>query len=157
MAQMNACKGKGGCRTCKGKACKPGRKIGFIARDQAEKSIAELDLSMVKMKLMDRNEGEDWDIRKVNDIEIRYKRFLLLYATVSEYSIVPTPDIDTMWHYHILDTQAYAKDCDKIFGEFLHHFPYFGLRGPRDAADLEQAFNATRSLYEEMFGASYLD
>jgi len=153
---MQACKGKGGCRSCKGKACKPGANLGRITRKRAEQAIAELDLNMVKMKLMDKTEGKGWDPDKVNDIELRYKRFLLLNATVPDVDIVPTTDVDTMWHYHILDTQAYAMDCQRIFGEFFHHFPYFGLRGPEDAADLQRAFTATCALYERTFGSSYL-
>ncbi len=155
--QMQACTGKGGCHTCKGKACKPGGNLGRIDRDRAEKAIAELDLTMVKMKLMDKAEGKGWDLDKVNDIEVRYKRFLFLNATVPDVDLVPTSDVDTMWHCHILDTQAYAVDCEKIFGEFFHHFPYFGLRGPEDAADLQRAFKATCALYEETFGSRYLD
>ncbi|MFA5936065.1 MAG: glycine-rich domain-containing protein-like [Patescibacteria group bacterium] len=154
--QMQACKGKGGCTTCKGKACKPSINLGRIPRERAETAIAELDLTMVKWKLMDKNEGKGWDCDKTDDVEVRYKRFLLLNATVPNIDIVPTVDVDTMWHYHILDTQAYAVDCEKIFGEFFHHFPYFGLRGPEDAADLQRAFRATCALYEETFGSSYL-
>ena len=37
---------------------------------------------------------------------------------------VPTIDIDLFWHQHILDTRAYAKDCQKVFGQFLHHFQF---------------------------------
>ncbi len=154
--QMSACTGKGGCCTCKGKACKPGTRLGQISRDHVEKATAELDLTMIKWKLMDKTEGKGWSREKVDDVEIRYKRFLLLNATFPDMDIVPTSDVDTMWHYHILDTQAYATDCQKIFGEFFHHFPYFGLRGPEDAADLQQAFTATCALYEKTFGASYL-
>jgi hypothetical protein len=154
--QMQACKGKGGCHTCKGKACKPGVRIGRVSLDHAEKSIAALDLTMVKMKLMDKKEGKGWDQDKVDDIETRYRRFLLLNATVFDTDIVPTTDVDTMWHYHILDTQAYAEDCQEIFGEFFHHFPYFGLRGPEDAEDLQRAFAETCALYERRFGTSYL-
>lgn len=153
--QMQACTGKGGCVNCKGKACKPGVRLGRISRDHAEKAIAALDLTMVKRKLMDKNEGKGWSQDKVDDVDVRYRRFLLLNATVPDVDIVPTTDVDTMWHAHILDTQAYAVDCEMIFGEFFHHFPYFGLRGPEDAADLQRAFTATCALYEQTFGASY--
>lgn len=153
--QMQACKGKGGCHTCKGKACKPGANLGLIPRDQAEKAIATLDLTMVKMKLMDPKEGKGWDRDQTDRVEVRYKRFLLLNATVPDADIVPTTDVDDMWHYHILDTQAYATDCQQVFGEFFHHFPYFGLRGPEDAKDLQRAFAETCALYERTFGEPY--
>lgn len=39
--------------------------------------------------------------------------------------LVPTRDIDTVWHYHILDTHKYASDCKVVFGYFLHHNPNY--------------------------------
>lgn len=56
------------------------------------------------------------------------------------------------WHYHILDTRAYHKDCDTVFGHYLHHFPYFGMRGEHDAIDLKNAFLAPKEKYRETFG-----
>jgi hypothetical protein len=57
-----------------------------------------------------------------------------------------------MWHYHILDTRAYHGDCQRVFGGYFHHFPYFGLRGDDDARRLQAAFAKTKALYEETFG-----
>src|SRR5439155_1429263 len=34
----------------------------------------------------------------------------------------------------------------------LHHFPYFGMRGEEDAANLAEAGNTTNRLYEKEFG-----
>lgn len=58
-----------------------------------------------------------------------------------------------MWHHHILDTHAYAPDCQSVFGHFLHHFPYWGMRGEEDKAELYSAYAATLQLYEQHFGA----
>ena len=60
--------------------------------------------------------------------------------------------MDTMWHYHILDTRAYVKDSQELFGGYFHHFPYFGLRGEEDAKNLETTFGKTKDLYETFFG-----
>jgi hypothetical protein len=49
---------------------------------------------------------------------------------------------------HILDTQAYREDCQRLFGVFYDHYPYFGLNGPEDAANLEAAYDVTLTLYE---------
>jgi hypothetical protein len=65
--------------------------------------------------------------------------------------IVPTKDLDKVWHAHILDTVKYEADCNEIFGTFLHHFPYFGLRDDDDAKNLQAAFANTRSLFQEHF------
>lgn len=76
-----------------------------------------------------------------------------------------------MWHAHILFTQKYAADCDRIFGSFLHHFPTVdedetaaaasvpgdatapemeGLKFPADEKASDYA--AMLALYESEFG-----
>jgi hypothetical protein len=44
------------------------------------------------------------------------------------------------------------QDCDAIFGEFLDHFPCFGMRGDNDAQDLADAYGDTLEAYERDFG-----
>ena len=116
--------------------------------------LEELDLEPIKVKLMDAEEGEGWTLEEADEAEIWYKRFLLLNFKYPDQSIIPTKIIDAFWHQHILDTQKYAEDCECVFGYFLHHFPYFGLRGEEDAANLEKAFQLTLPLFEKEFGAS---
>jgi hypothetical protein len=47
-------------------------------------------------------------------------------------------------------------DSDIIFGGYFHHFPYFGLRGDEDKKNLEDAFEATKQLYEVVFNEPML-
>ena len=54
----------------------------------------------------------------------QYKRFLNLKIKYPNLNLVPTDDIDMIWHAHILDTEQYAKDCANLFGTFLHHNPF---------------------------------
>lgn len=35
----------------------------------------------------------------------------------------PTHVVDIFWHTHILFTRKYFKDCEAIFGQYLHHEP----------------------------------
>lgn len=60
--------------------------------------------------------------------------------------------VDEFWHQHILDTHAYHEDCEVIFGNYLHHFPYFGMRGEADAKALEDAYADTLERYRASFG-----
>ncbi len=113
--------------------------------------IAALDFSMIKMKLQEPEEGEDWTPEQCESAEVEYKRYLQLCKTYGP-GIVPNKIMDTFWHYHILDTRAYHTDCDLIFGGYLHHYPYFGMRGEQDATDLEQGFILTKQRYLETFG-----
>ena len=115
-------------------------RIGFLVSRGIDSDIAEIDLEMVKMKMTDPDEGAGWTVEQCDDAEVEYKRFLALcrkfpYPT---YSIVPNKIMDMMWHYHILDTRAYCRDCDKVFGRYFHHFPYFGMRGDERRARVEE-------------------
>jgi hypothetical protein len=100
---------------------------------------------------MDPEEGQGWSREYVNQMAIEYKRFLTLSVKYSEETIAPSKDVDKFWHGHILDTMKYAEDCQNVFGYFLHHFPYFGMRGEEDAANLAEAGRTTKRLYEEEF------
>lgn len=115
-------------------------------------SIAAIDLSMVKMKMKDAAEGVGWSVQQCESAEVEYKRFLHLNLIHPKASIVPNKIMDTMWHYHILDTRAYHKDSEKVFGGYFHHYPYFGMRGENDKKNLMNAFEQTKMLYEMAFG-----
>lgn len=121
----------------------------------AMERVVAIDLGMVKLKLMDADEGPGWSPEFADHVELRYRRYLCMVHLAPDRSIVPTRDIDTFWHQHILDTRAYAADCDRAFGSFLHHFPYFGMRGEADAQNLLSSFEQTKALYEELFGMPY--
>lgn len=114
--------------------------------------LDDLDLGPIKVKIM-HEDGLSRD--EVIELEKEYKRFLTLIYLHPSRSIVPTTDIDRMWHAHILDTAKYAEDCDQLFGFFLHHFPYFGLRGDEDEQQLIDSFNETQRLYTTVFGEPY--
>jgi hypothetical protein len=115
-------------------------------------AVFALDLDAIKFKLMDTREGHGWSREEADRHELEYRRFLALIAKYPEEAITPNGDVDKFWHGHILDTMKYAEDCEQVFGYFLHHFPYFGMRGDEDAADLADAAARTRSLYEQEFG-----
>lgn len=116
-------------------------------------AIGMLDLDPLKIKLMDLEEGHGWTRAKADRMGIEYKRFLMLMAKYPQQIIVPSRDVDRFWHAHILDTLKYAQDCDRIFGYFLHHFPYFGMRGVEDAANLAAAASTTAQLHALEFGS----
>ncbi|MBA2664111.1 MAG: TauD/TfdA family dioxygenase [Bradymonadaceae bacterium] len=119
-------------------------------------AVAAIDLSMVKMKMQDPEEGKGWSQIQCDEVELEYKRYLTLNLRHADKPIVPTAEMDTMWHYHILDTRAYHADSQRVFGEYFHHFPYFGMRSDDDEADLSAAFKETCTLYRQEFGEDLL-
>ena len=116
--------------------------------------IWELDLEPICVKLCDEHGGHKWTVEKALLGVEEYKKFLYLTVSRSE-TIVPTEFVDEVWHTHILDTMKYAEDCNKAFGFFLHHFPYFGIRSAADQALLQRTFKETAWIYQQEFGTSY--
>jgi hypothetical protein len=112
----------------------------------------DLDLVMVRFKLANPEEGEAWTPEQLDLAEGEYRKFLALCMAYPEEAIVPCRLVDQFWHQHILDTRAYREDCQRMFGFFYDHYPYFGLNGPDDAANLEAAYEVTLRLYELNFG-----
>ena len=123
---------------------------------KTQELVGSIDLEPIKFNLVSREEGPGWTIAKTKLIETWYRKFLTLVKIYPDQTIVPTKDIDTFWHYHILDTRKYMDDCDKIFGNYFHHFPYFGSRGEEDRANLDKTFLVTQELFEKRFGESPL-
>ena len=110
-----------------------------------------LDLNPIKMKLMHAASGEGWSETRANAVETEYRRFLFLMKKYPDAGASPTVDVDTFWHYHILDTMKYARDCDAAFGFFLHHYPYVGIAAGTESEHV-QAGERMRALYETEFG-----
>jgi hypothetical protein len=119
-------------------------------------TIAALDLDPIKVKLMHKESGEGWSLEQATAVEFEYRRFLCLMKLFPHEPVAPLFDVDIFWHYHILDTMKYAADCEQIFGYFLHHFPYAGLRGEDDEAAHLRVGARMQELYEATFGESYI-
>jgi len=59
------------------------------AAKKAMSLINSIDLTMMKKKLMDKEEGQGWDEEFTAYAEIRYKRYLCLQFLYPEKSIAP--------------------------------------------------------------------
>jgi len=118
--------------------------------------IQNLDLSMIKLKLQDHEEGQGWTADECDSIEIEYKKYLALKRHYPQKDIVPHKQVDIFWHQHILDTEKYANDCENLFGYFLHHYPYFGMNGKEDAQNLADAFEETKQMHLYHFNEDYI-
>lgn len=52
---------------------------------------------------------------------IRYKKFLWLKTQLPDEIIVPTYDIDAVWHTHMSHPRNYGTVCRKLFGRIFTH------------------------------------
>jgi hypothetical protein len=111
-----------------------------------------LDLSNIRMKLADREEGKGYGPDHLDLMEQEYRRFLAMHLAFPDAEIVPCKLVDEIWHCHILDTIAYRDDCEAIFGKFLDHYPYFGMQSAGEAQELKDAYGDTLEIYEREFG-----
>lgn len=119
-------------------------------------NLKATDFGPIAFKLMNPDDGPGWTLEQVTRGIEQYRRFLMLKHFYPHTSIVPTREIDKVWHCHILDTEKYREDCQKLFDQYLDHFPYLGIRDEADRENLDKSFNETQSLFEELFGAGAL-
>lgn len=116
---------------------------------QAKQYINQIDFSSIIGKMVQR---DGWLKSDALQVCALYRKYLFLRRKYShQYQLPPTKEIDTLWHYHILDTKKYREDCDAIFGEYHDHYPYFGFDEYSDHVDLNKAFLDTQRLYSQEF------
>lgn len=106
--------------------------------------ISGIDLDSVKQRLVER---ENWTPAQADEIEAKYRVFLLLIALNPSESLSPTVAVDEMWHAHILDTRKYITDCESVLGQgrYIHHNP----NAPRGVS-IAATFNKTQEKSREL-------
>lgn len=122
---------------------------------KAKEYIFELDFSMLFEKIVNHSTvGHKWTAQEANEGIAFYRNFLYINAKYGKKTpvIPPSIEIDEIWHNHILDTMAYQRDCNSIFGFYFHHYPYFGIRSESDKLNLNDSFEITQKLHEKEFG-----
>ena len=123
---------------------------------QVISAIQALDLEPVKLRAMDAELGEGWTREYADSIELAYKNYLTMLVKYQDDAedILLSKDVDEFWHTHILQTRKYAEDCEKVFGNFLHHEPHVGERTPAVLEKRNELAETTRQLYEREFGSA---
>lgn len=114
--------------------------------------IQDIDLQLVKQKLMDPDEGTGWSADFCDAVCQEYLRFLALVRACPELVAVPSRIVDQAWHWHILDTRRYAADCERVLGYFLHHDPQITVTEADAEAALRGWAADTLSAYRQHFG-----
>jgi hypothetical protein len=89
-------------------------------------------------------------------LEQRYKQFLTLAHQHPQQTLVPTGDIDEMWHLHMLHPRAYFNDCMALFGGIVDHHPDFANADGAMRTQLADCFSVTAALWEQLYGAPYM-
>ena len=85
----------------------------------------------------------------------RYHKFLLLWKSAKKiHSLIPTYQIDIIWHCHMLSsTKKYDEDCKELIGCEFDHDDSLDDRSEGSSEFI--AFQATKSLWERTCEWSY--
>lgn len=120
-----------------------------VSIEEARQYIDQLDLSyIVDAMCAPHYPLPRWTLADANRCCQLYKNFLFLFKKHLPISLVPTREIDEFWHNHILYTQQYFQDCERIFGHYLHHAPALPGDHPQQ---LVNDFQMTKRLYFDEF------
>ncbi len=126
--------------------------------EQKFKYIDEINFQPLLERLTDENKCSAIDPLMERELAeqliYKYRCFLKLNVLYPTENLYPSFGMDVIWHYHILDTVAYFKDCEFLFGNYMHHAPNFAQNGydNREATSV----NTMTELFKKHFGVEYL-
>ena len=108
--------------------------------------LKALNLSPIAAYLMNPQNGYGWNRQQAFRAIRRYKTFLFINYLYPQIFLVPTQEIDRVWHCHILHTRQYRQDCEMLFGYFIDHEPDSELWGESHQPHFDEAFAQTQAL-----------
>lgn len=95
--------------------------MNFLRRMRLRRVARRLDAYRFRDLIDHMMSRHGWNEEKSQEVFLRLKRF---YLSCNAGKACPEPDIDEMWHEHILHTEEYIRFCRKCFGGYLHHRPF---------------------------------
>jgi hypothetical protein len=110
--------------------------------------VAAIDLDRIRNKVQNKR---GWtEERAARAVEL-YRRYLALLVLDRNQKLAPpSPDADEIWHGHILDTRAYHRDCESLFGTYLHHVPSYGTAAEK--VQMAACRERTELVFQTHFG-----
>jgi|SRR5919199_1300824 hypothetical protein len=108
--------------------------------------LRALNLSPIAAYLMNPQHGYGWRQQQAFRAIGRYKTFLFVSYLYPQILLVPTQEIDRVWHCHILHTRKYRGDCERLFGYIIDHEPDCEFWGEAKRQNLNAAFAQTQEL-----------
>lgn len=106
--------------------------------------IRRINLTQIMEKVKAEN---NWSDDEANKHLANYRKFLWLLGMRISPTPIPNKEIERFWHAHILDTQKYAHDCNKVFNRIIHHKPTY-----RTKKTSAKRVRSTIKLFKEHFG-----
>lgn len=108
-----------------------------LTRETNRNKIKKLNLDyVIEQMLVDRHET-GWSLYDLLRIEKLYKKFLMQKLANPKSNSGHSVEVDAFWRQHILNTEKYTKDCQGIFGKFVHYTPIVKKEGLADLMGLK--------------------
>eukprot|EP00741_Cyanophora_paradoxa_P001635 tig00000498_g1586.t1 len=86
----------------------------------------------------------------LHNAAVRYMKYLRLAGKYPHVTMVPTKDIDIIWHSHLRRPGGYAQDTENIAGRVLYH------NDTIREDELNRMMADTKSLWEQEYHEDYL-
>jgi uncharacterized protein (TIGR04222 family) len=99
--------------------------------------------------------SQGWTMVYAQRVIVEYKKFAFL-AVVANHQVVPSDQVDQVWHSHVLLTQSYWEEfCPQVLGRKLHHHPARG--GQTERSEFHDFYVQTIVSYRHFFGSPPTD
>lgn len=119
--------------------------------------LNKLDWQPVAKKLMFCDNGTGRTLQQTESAISLYKMFLCLHFLFPAIELVPTKEIDEVWHTHILlNTYKYIQDCQELYGYIFHHYSPVDETLEFKDRHYKKAIVITKYLFEKLFGVSLI-
>lgn len=82
--------------------------------------IDSIDFSWIENMLVNRR---GYSVAKAERCIYLYRCILKIAAMHPDMAIAPPTGADIAMHLHVMHTRKYYVDCQRIFGEYVHHDP----------------------------------
>ncbi len=114
--------------------------------------MAEVDFSAI-VRYVQREDKNHWtEDKALSELE-NFKAFFALRG-VAKFPIVPTKDIDEVWHACILHTEFYIDLCTSLHGKYVHHRPSDGMTESKTSSRIN--FKKTAAIFGRLTGRPYV-
>jgi hypothetical protein len=124
-------------------------------REPTEAALQELFARDARMRHIIRRaeQKHGWKLDETEQAVREYRRHLLLRYLHPGLRLAAMNKLgDLLWHEHIIDTDKYRQDCERIFGGVLDHQPFY--EQPRVLPAEDPRMQEASKLYTHEFGAA---
>jgi hypothetical protein len=93
-----------------------------------------------------------WAESQASNAVQRYEKLFRLFGKGA--SVVPTKEIDDVWHLHMLDPISYYASCMAYHGKIIGHNPALES-SEEEKSNLHSQFLKTAEIWKEAYGEEY--